>query len=165
MDARPNETSNKPPTIDEVFQPWELIGESRRDCEPHRGRLLRWLARISLLVGVLSFLYPPIAALLLFDGMGLEAGWLQLSLVLLPNGLMGFLLGSVIQMLARRDLDAMSAGNMDQRGYGDTEKARIESHAGAVVSLLGSLFWSIPLGGIVLCFVFGALLDMVSSAR
>ena len=154
MDARPNETGNKPPIIDEVFQPWELLGESRRDCVSHRGRLLGWLAWISVLVGGLSFLYPPIAAILLVDIGWVKPGWLQLGLVVLPMGLFGFLLGWVIQRLARRDLDAMSAGEMDHRGYAETEKARGDSHAGAIVSLLGLFFWGIPLG------VFGVLLGI-----
>lgn len=132
MDAWLNESSNKPPTIDEVFQPWELLGESRRDCEPHRGRLLRRLARISLLTGGLSFLCPPLA-------------------------LIGLPMGLLIRMLARRDLDAIFAGEMDHRGYAETEKARNDSHAGVVVSWLGLLFWSVMLAGFVLCIVFRPL--------
>ena len=112
----PRRKEERPPFLEEVFQPWELAGEARRDCEPHRAGLLAALARISLLAGGLSFVCPPA------------------SLVGLPLGL-------VTRAMARRDLDLIFAGGMDHRGYRRTEKARSASHAGVILSLLGPLLW------------------------
>jgi hypothetical protein len=40
MDEQSNATRERLPALEEVFQPWELAGESRRDSEPHRGCFL-----------------------------------------------------------------------------------------------------------------------------
>ena len=45
-------------------RPWERPGGVRRDCEPHRGRLLHVLGVLSLVCGMLSgCLAPAILAL------------------------------------------------------------------------------------------------------
>jgi hypothetical protein len=106
--------------LEDLFRPWELVGEARRDCQPHRAGLLLWLARISLLAGGLSF-------------------------VCLPFGLIGLALALGTRRLARRDLESIFAGEMDQYGYAPTEKARADSNVAVVVSLLGSLFWLVLL--------------------
>jgi hypothetical protein len=116
MEAKGDPAGNRWPTLAEVFHPWEWSGESRRDCKPHRARLLLLLARASLLAGALSFLC-------------------------LPFGIIGLPLGLVTRAMARRDLDLISAGEMDHRGYKLTEKARSDSHASVILSLLPFSFW------------------------
>jgi hypothetical protein len=115
MDEASDAATERPPRLEEVFQPWELNNESRRDCEPHRAGFLRWMARISLILGSLSFLCPLL-------------------------GLIGLPLALVIRVLARRDLDAIFAGAMDHHGREGTEMAWRDSHAGALLSLLSFLF-------------------------
>jgi hypothetical protein len=39
--------------------PWERPGCFRLDCEPHRGMLLRWMGRASLIIGCISFIPLP----------------------------------------------------------------------------------------------------------
>jgi hypothetical protein len=109
-------------TAEEVFEPWELSGESRYDCEPHRARLLAFLAYGSLVAGSLSF-------------------------VCFFTGLVGLPLGLVAWSMARRDLDRISAGDMDQNGYHPTEKARSNAQAGVFLNLLGMFCCGIPLWG------------------
>jgi hypothetical protein len=126
MDAKPDGTG-RPLTAEEVFQPWELDGRSRCDCLPDRAWLLTPLARASVLAGGLSFLcFLPAAV--------------------------GLPLGVVTASLARRDLDAMAAGDMDQRGYHATRKAWSDARAGAVLSLLGGLVGFLPF--LLLCALF-----------
>jgi hypothetical protein len=128
MDGKPVRDSERMPTLEEVFEPWELAGESRRDCEPHRARLLRALARVSFLAGGLSIF------------------------CLLP-ALLGLPLGLMTRAMAGRDLDLISAGNMDHRGYHETEQARSDSHTGVILSLLGILGWFVVGAVLVLCIL------------
>lgn len=116
METPLEKSTERLPTLEEVFQPWEIEGKSRRDCLTHRAGLLVPLASLSLLFGVLSCPFPFI-------------------------GILGGALGLVTWILARRDLDAMDAGNMDIQGRKETEKAWSNGHAGMVVSIIGSLFW------------------------
>jgi hypothetical protein len=116
MDATPRKAERKSPTLEELFQAWELAGESPRDCEPHRAGLLLLMARASLLAGGLSFV------------------------CLLP-ALAGIPLGLLTGAWARRDLDLICAGRMDQDGYRETERARSDGRAGAILGPLGLLFW------------------------
>jgi len=51
----------------------------------------------------------------------------------------------IVAFLARRDLDAMAAGDLDQRGYHATRKAWSDARAGAMLNLLGGLVWSVLL--------------------
>ncbi len=118
MEEDSDAAAKRPLALEEVFQPWELRNESRRDCGPHRAGFLWWMARISLIVGSLSFLCP------LF-------------------GLLGLPIGLVIRRLARRDLDAIFAGEMDHRGRERTEKAWYDSQVGAFLNLLGFLLSSL----------------------
>jgi hypothetical protein len=50
------ERKNSPLPATAIFQPWELMGESRRDCESHRAKTLATLAYLGLVLGGLSFL-------------------------------------------------------------------------------------------------------------
>jgi hypothetical protein len=100
-----------PLTIEDVFRPWELVGESRLDCAPHRAHLLIKMARLSL-----------IAAGLAFFG--------------LPFNLVGIPLGLLAWSMACHDRDQICAGNMDHRGYHLTERARSDSRAAVILNLL-----------------------------
>jgi hypothetical protein len=117
MDTMPEEKEPRLSTLDEIFQPWELVGEARRDCASHRAGFLVPLARLSLLAGGLSLSCPPF-------------------------GLVGLPLAVVTWRMARRDLDLIVAGDMDHRGYGPTEKARAESRTGLLLILFGTMCWS-----------------------
>jgi hypothetical protein len=114
MDGQSNAAGELLPALEQLFQPWELVGESRRDCRSHRAGLLLAMARLSLLLGGLSLLCPPL-------------------------GLIGLPLALIIRRMARRDLDAMFAGDMDQRGRQRTEKAWSDSLAAAFIYLIGCL--------------------------
>lgn len=98
------------------LQPWEWLGQSRRDCDSHRGEFLCALATISLVVGGLSILsfFPAI---------------------------LGLPLALLTRRLARRDLDRIFAGDVDHNGYELTERARSKAHEAVVLNLLGSLCW------------------------
>lgn len=111
------------PILADVFQPWEAKGGSRRDCAPHRARLLTAMARWSLIAAGLSFLG-------------------------LPANVIGLPLGWTAWRMACRDRDRICAGNMDQEGYHPTEQARSDSRAALVLNLL-----SVPTalcGGVIL---------------
>ena len=85
---------------DRPVPPWELPGAVRRDCEPHRGELLRWLSRVTAFLaaaGVL-FIVPALFAL--------------------P-------LGAAVWVMARHDLALMRLGGMDPAGEADTRQARV----------------------------------------
>ncbi len=98
--------------------PWELPGQFRRDCAPHRAGLLGALANTSALVGTLS-LVPPFA------------------LACAPLGaLLGLPLGLTAWVLARRDLAEMRAGRTDPSGEAGTEAARKLALLGVVTGLL-----------------------------
>jgi hypothetical protein len=131
MDGKPEKDRQRMLTLEEVFEPWELVGQSRRDCEPHRARLLLVFSRISLGAGCLS-LIPCFG--------------------LIP-AIFGFWLGIATRTMARRDLDMISAGDMDHQGYHETDKARSNSHAAVMLSVLGFLFSSPVLA--ISYFVFG----------
>jgi len=124
MDGKSDAAGERLPTLEEAFQPWELTGESRHDCRLHRAGFLLGMTRISFLLGGLSFLCPPL-------------------------GLLGLPLALVIRRMARRDLDAIFAGDMEQRGRAPTEKAWIDSQAAAFVNLLPALFSAIVLAGVL----------------
>jgi hypothetical protein len=103
-------------SLEEVFQPWELDGVTRRDARRHRGRLLQNLARLSLFAGGLTF-------------------------VCLVPCVYGLPLAIVTWIVSQRDLDRICAGSMDQEGYHPTQKARSDSHAAIWLNVLGLLFW------------------------
>jgi hypothetical protein len=127
MDGKPENEEPRMLTLEEVFEPWELVGKSRRDCLPHRARLLRLMAYVSCLAG-------------------------GLSIVCLVPALLGLPLGLLARAMARRDLDLICGGDMDHRGYHETEKARADSHAGVLLNLWGLFFWLFAIPGLVFSF-------------
>jgi hypothetical protein len=102
-------------------RPWERPGALRRDCEPHRGGMLRGLATAGLIL--------PLAGLLLAPLVGFVAG---------------VSVGLTVWVLAGRDLAKMDAGRMDPDGRRLTQSARRLGLAGVLVSL-GAL----ALGGLI----------------
>jgi len=95
-------------------RPWERPGEVRRDCEPHRGRLLLWLGIASWVCGLAS-------------------------LALVVPALLGLALGLTTLVLARRDLAKMEAGLMDPAGAGLVRRASGYAVVGTILSLVGLL--------------------------
>jgi hypothetical protein len=107
-------------------RPWERPGSVRRDCEPHRGRLLLQLADTAVMFGGMAFLFPPAA-------------------------LLGLALGSWTLALTGNDRERMRAGRMDPGG--DEEAARAASAAQVAMTLSAGSFamWATLLA--VLCLV------------
>jgi hypothetical protein len=70
----------------------------RRDNEPDRAPLLKLLAIVGTLLGLLSCLILP--------------------------GLLGFVLGVAVRAMASRDLAMMARGEMDKRGRKEVQTAR-----------------------------------------
>jgi hypothetical protein len=105
-------------------RPWEQPGQYRRDCTPHRGRLLRGLGDAWGVCGMLSF-------------------------CLLVPGLLAVALGAAVWALGRRDLEAMRRGRMDPRGITQAEDALDGARWGTGLAV-GS--WAF-LGGAVLVHV------------
>ena len=101
---------DRPPEADDP-RPWQEPGAVRRDCEPHRGEMLRGL-------GILSVVMP-FTALLVSPLIGFIAG---------------VALGLTVWVLAGRDLARMDAGQMDPDGRRLTRSARRLGLAGVLVS-------------------------------
>jgi hypothetical protein len=95
-------------------RPWEEPGQWRRDGVPHRGRLLNGLAVAAAVCAVLGW------------GLCLPAP-------------VGFGLGVLVWLMARRDLRLMEAGLMDPAGRELTETARRVGISYACLGLIPSL--------------------------
>jgi hypothetical protein len=101
-------------------RPWERPGALRRDCEPHRARLIMALGGLAGLCALLMCLVGVTAPLAI--GLGLAA-WL----------------------MGRRDLARMRKGLMDPVGRWYTERGRSLGLSAAILGLLYVavllLFW------------------------
>ena len=106
-------------------RPWERPGAVRRDCERHRGQLLRRLGGFVLVCAALAVCALPLA------------------LVVLPSSV-------AVWLLARRDLARMDAGLMDPEGWNDTDQGRIWTADAVWVSLPPLLLVAL---GLFLCLV------------
>ena len=102
-------------------RPWEQPGCVRRDCEPHRGRLLLAVGNVSLFCGffTVAFFFTALVGLAV-GNVSLLCG--ALSFALFP-ALVGLLCGITAWWMARRDLGRMGTGLMDPAGKGPTERA------------------------------------------
>ena len=101
-------------------RPWERWGAARRDCAPHRGNVLLLLATVALLLGLSSLcLVVP--------------GWVALPL------------GWVVEALAQRDLERMTAGTMDPNGREQAERAKELTDLAVAFGVVGGLLCSWPL--------------------
>jgi uncharacterized membrane protein YccF (DUF307 family) len=101
-------------------RPWEQLGTVRRDCEPHRGKLLLGLGGVAVLSGVVGF------------------GIVAPSLIGLP-------LGIAVWVLAERDLVKMRSGLMDPGGLQDVQNARRLAVLGLILSALCLVLCGLPL--------------------
>src|SRR5262249_14402623 len=99
-----------------VLRPGKLPDDFRRDLPPHRAELLRLLAKISVVCGLLSF-------------------------ALLAPAVLGLSCGVAALVLAKRDLRRMQAGLMDPRGRNGTLAARDRAIVGIVLCLIASWVW------------------------
>jgi hypothetical protein len=106
----------------EEVPPWEQPGAVRRDCEPHRGDLLRVVGILSLWLGWLSFCFFP------------------LSWLVVPVGLATW-------AVAPRDLLEMRAGRMDPQGEVETAEGKSK----ALIAVYWSLILAAP-GNLLLLF-------------
>ena len=97
--------------------------QARRDCKPHRGYDLLFLARVALVFGVLALITCLTA------------------LVAIP-------LGMVVVYFAEKDMDAMDVGEMDSRGRAETKAA---SRLGGLAALWGFAGAAILAGLFVSC--------------
>ena len=104
----------------EDSRPWEQPGAVRRDCEPHRRHLLRWLAGASMLCAWLTLLF-----------------WVP--------GFVGLALGVIVWVLADRDLAAMRSGLQDPDGRRDTQEAR--AYAIPAVAISAAALHAVLVGG------------------
>jgi hypothetical protein len=123
----------RPPSDWEV-PPWQIPGNFRLDCDPHRGFLLRWMANIAYLCalsGLCFFLAVPLFSL--FGRFGYAA-----CLFTCLGGVGGFL-GLAAWLLARRDLARIRAGRMDPNGEWEVRFALARGCASFLLSLLLAL--------------------------
>ena len=104
---------------DESIPPWERPGCFRRDCEPHRGNLLWWLAAAGCALGALALL--P------------WCGWWL--------GLIGIPLSLCSRYMAQTDLAKMQAGLMEPYGEGVTASAKSLSTLGLAFNIAGTVVW------------------------
>jgi hypothetical protein len=111
---QPSDLESDEPTKDE--RPWEQPGAMRRDCEPHRGRLLENLAIVSVVCSAFSLLVFPVA-------------------ISVP-------LSAAVVLIARLDLKKMSAGTMDRKGANTVRSARLISLISLLVTLLYALLFA-----------------------
>ena len=119
--------------------PWELPGNFRLDCEPHRATLLRWLANVGLLGA--TFAYCPCACAPCLCLVWWAAAFEVLVLTALALGLLGAWLGLTALVLARRDLAGMQTGRIDPSGALETRFARERGLAALVWGVLAGLGW------------------------
>lgn len=112
--------------LQDIFRPWELSGEARYDCEPHRAKQLAIPAYISIVAGIASLIcfYPA---------------------------LVGLPLGLVVWSMARQDLDRIAAGDMDHNGYHPTERVRSNARAGVILSIMGTVWCGLPMMFLTFC--------------
>jgi hypothetical protein len=137
----PEKEKQRLPTLEEIFEPWELEGRSRCDCVSHRAGCLVPLATLCLWAGAISLISPFCGLFgLILCAFGEGIGLVGL-LLFFPFPLLGLALSVAIRNMARRDLDLIFAGKMDHRGYQQTEKARSDSHAAVMLHLLVPVFW------------------------
>lgn len=105
------------PEIDESdVRPWAKPGAVRRDCEPHRGKLIVFAGRLSITMGLTGCCMP---------------------LLLLPAW--GLLLFALV--VSRQDLPLIERGLMDRDGETMTRHGGRAALVGMLVSLISSGIW------------------------
>ncbi len=119
-------TKRPPPLSASLASSVQPLPSLQRDCQPHRGRLMRTLGVCSLAIGGLAMAFFP------------------LSLVALPLCLTTWI-------WARLDLAKIRGGLMDPCGERLTYEAHNDAVAGLVLSFTGVFIW----GAIVFCMLPG----------
>lgn len=117
--------SADPRDDDDDYRPWERQGGARRDCEPHRGPLLVWLGRASLICGFVT----------LCSGI---------------TGLVGLPLGAVALRMSAHDLREMHLGQMDPAGADAARWGKRAAIVGIALNGAGMLFWGLVVAGLML---------------
>jgi hypothetical protein len=102
---------------DEDDRPWEQPGAFRLDCEPHRGDMLFFLARLSVSLSCVSLCMVPLAVV-------------------------GLPLGIVVLLLSARDLRQMDLGLMDPGGGGSVRAARRNAAWATGIAPFAALAWT-----------------------
>jgi hypothetical protein len=96
-----SEPKPEPGTREDDFRPWELPGNVRRDCAPHRGEFLLLLARVAEVFSIFFLFVIP--------------------------AVIGLALGITVWILVRHDLRLLQKGLMDPAGRPLLERARRRS--------------------------------------
>jgi hypothetical protein len=118
--------------------PWLQQGAVRRDCQPHRGKLLLVAATVAVGLAFLSELLLIVCA----GAVHFEVPWLAVChTVILTIGLAGLGLGFSVWRMARRDLSGMLVGTVDPNGEGPTWVACRRGAAAAFISLVVVAGW------------------------
>lgn len=115
-------------TAEDIFTPWEMIGQSRRDSLPHRALLMRTMAYFSVLIAGLSLLCGAV-------------------------GLLAVPLATATWWMAYRDLNLIRRGDMDTEGFHATEKARSDARGAIALSLCGFFIWFLVAAALVSVFL------------
>lgn len=109
----------QPPGRPDDERPWESPGPGpRRDCEPHRGPVLKTLGLVSLLLGM-----PSLCG--------------AMCLPLAVSGLLSTALGIATWVMAQGDLRKMDDKVMELEGRASTQTGRDYAIAGMVLGGLG----------------------------
>ncbi len=90
-------------------RPWECHGAVRRDCEPHRGVLLKLIGIASMVFGMVSLFGVP--------------------------GILALALGIYVHVAARSDTRKMVAGLMDPAGARELNLAKGYAKAGIALAI------------------------------
>ena len=110
---------------EESIQPWERPGCFRRDCDPHRGLLLKWLGCASLASSFTTVFLPCL-------------GWVP--------GLFAIPFTVAVWRMAVRDLAEMRVGRMHPAGEEDTSLAKRMSLAGFCIRIPQAAWHANPRG-------------------
>jgi hypothetical protein len=117
-----------PSDTDDEPRPWEQPGALRRDCEPHRGPVLRFLGRTGFILAGLGLLLDVPVALL-----G-RWGPQEMFVAATAANLLGLGLSGAAWGRASRDLVRMGKGLMDPSGREASEVGRVYGFLGVVLA-------------------------------
>jgi hypothetical protein len=121
--------------------PWELPGAVRRDCEPHRGLLVKCVCRTAEVLSGCLVIAPLAVCLVLPWTLRMPVLFWGMPLF----GLAGALPSLAAWALARHDLALIRRGRMDPAGVPAVQQGRRYALTGMAVAalsfLLGSLLW------------------------
>lgn len=110
-------------------RPWEQPGATRRDCAPHRARLVRGMAGLSAVI-------TPVAAVVAIDVQNTR-GFSRESEIFWLCGVVAFPIGVALAVttwvMARKDLMQVQAGLMDRAGERDLADAHNAALGGMIV--------------------------------